>query len=109
MRRLNPALLYAGDFSRASSKWMSRGSLCSTLSEKVLLAFEGHEEVASAGCILSIFRNRRDILRLDLSKSWMPVVKVLVDSSAWSIDVLPVQFNDLGSFAVEDMGKFLTR
>ena len=71
-----------------------RGSLCSRLSEKALLAFEGHDEAASAGCILSIFRKRRDMLRLDLSKSWMPVVKVLVDSSAWSTEVLPVPFND---------------
>ena len=103
-RRLNPALLYAGDFSRAFSKWISmlsvdvRGSLCSRLSEKVLLAFEGHDEAASAGCILSIFRKRRDMLRLDLSKSWTPEVKFLVDSSAWSTEVLPVPFNDSRPF-----------
>ena len=112
IRRLNPALLYAGDFSRASSKWMSslsvdvQGSLCSRLREKILLAFEGHDEAASAGCILSILRRRRDMFRLDLSKSWMPVVKVLVDSSARSTEVLTVPFNDLCQFVIEDTGKF---
>ena len=56
---------------------------------KVLLDFEGHADEARAGCILSMFFNRRDMLRLVLSKLRIIVVKLLVDSSARSIELLP--------------------
>lgn len=96
LKRLNPALLYAGDVTRSFSKSTRLGwcSICIALRSKALLALEGHDDAARAGCIFSMFRRRRDMLRFKRSRSWMPVVKFLADSSARSIEELPSTANN---------------
>ena len=86
---LNPALLYAGDVSRSFSKLIMLWLFAWIIGKStILLVLDAHDDATSAGCILSMLRKRRDILRLERSRSWIPLLKFLVDSSACSIDVL---------------------
>lgn len=89
---LKVVLLYTGDVSSSFSKSGSLGCvelLRRLISPNCMLTVrEGQADRFIAGCILSMFLSRRDMLTFDLNRRWTIAVSSLVVASADSNEQL---------------------